>query len=251
MDTKEKVEQAPETGDAGQTKEQPKTYSSQEYEELLKQNKGLERAVSDKASEMRRLQDKVEQMSSSQEMQQAMIAALAQQRGQSEEEVMDDIQQRKPDLQQQMLAILAKQKQDDQQREHQREEREYKQKADSIWDETLGLNLPRDDENVQDIYGFLTGGNLSRAENRLNKLKNQPREEVKMNQGEIDKLIAEKAEKLAEEKVKGLYPPNTTASSGGGNKQKFRRSQLGDYEFYKANKEGIDEAQRLGNIIED
>lgn len=152
--------------------------------------KNEQRVSSRKQTEIDALQGRVSEMSSSNEMSQAMLAMVAQQSGRSETEISEEVQANKPDLLKEFRAIQTKAKADRQMEDARKIGESYQRRV-----EALGLT-PKD-KAYREIFRDVQSNNLEFADAQITELEAAKVKEVP--QGTEEERFTKK---LAEEKRK-------------------------------------------------
>src|SRR3990167_1999708 len=153
------------TGDV----EQPKTYPAEEYEKLLRDKQGLEKAVSEKAEQVRRLEvsrnDWQGELKSMREdvTQQIQLFAALQAEGRPTEEIDELSPKEKGDYLKKIKMMQAEQQAKRQQEELWQLSEQYRKRAEAI-------GLTRKDKIYRDIFRDFRDGFHSEADEQLTEL---------------------------------------------------------------------------------
>jgi hypothetical protein len=195
-----KVEEKPlETPEA---KPEEKPISKEEYEELRSQltktqddYKNIQRVVSKKDEELSKLKDR-------RDFEEAMLAAIAEQKGQPISEVEQDVRQRTPDLKQQYEILRQRRKQE----EYQEKVQSYQRTVEG----ELGLRPTDDDYDI--IQALVVAGKFEKADRKIEALRTKPEEKPKEEPKESEE---ERIERLAKAKAAELLKSESGEPSSG------------------------------------
>ncbi len=250
MENKEKTPETIQTPPAIPPTPKPEDAVNSKLQELgqkhqiLEDNyKTIQKAVSKREEENRRLKEQLEEREADRNLLRSFAATLAEQKGKTEEEYLEDVQKRQPDLLKQYDILEAKRKQDKLVREAQEKAEEFRQKTEA-------LGLTDKDEEYWEIHDLVVDGKFERANVRLGKLEAKKKEPQLPPKSEADKQkeIEEAARKMLEEK--GLLKSDTNLPSGAGGKTTYSRKAIAEMPIaeYEKVKDDITLARREGRI---
>jgi len=196
--------------------------TSKQFEENWKRE---QRVGSQKEVKFQQLQEQLVSNESQSNIVKALIATIAQQKGQPAETFEEEIKEKQPDLLKQYEEISK-------QVEQQRQIREMTSRIKDIQERTENLLTPQDDD-YEVIRAFAEAGKFDKADARLNKI--EQAKQTKPIEADEDRIQRLADEKLRQELEKrGLLTqetggPSASASSRAEKIAKYARGETSEY----------------------